>query len=213
MQVRSLLRLVDETKGQVLDAGCGSGRHLLALREAGLRAVGCDLSAHLLKTAATRGPVVRCDLRDLPFADGSFDLVASFFTGFGYLERRSDDMELLAELVRVVAPGGWLHLDLPDPDHVRLHLVPEDTRRWPGATVLQRRFLHGDMVMKTIRIERDDGGVSEYVERVRLWNPEHLEAVAKPLGLRPHARLGDVNGTPWAPGMARCGLVLRRETP
>lgn len=202
-----------ELSGPVLDAGCGSGRHLLALREAGLRAYGCDLSAHLLKTAISRAPVVRCDLRDLPFPGGIFSLVASFFTGFGYLERRSDDMELLAELARLVMPGGWLHLDLPDPDHVRAHLVPEDSRRWPGATVLQRRALMGDIVLKTIQIRRDDGTVSEYVERVRLWNPEHLEAVARPLGLSPWCRLGDVNGSPWAPGMARCGLVLRREGP
>ena len=197
----------------MLDAGCGSGRHLLALAEMGIPAYGCDLSAHLLKTAVTRGKVLRCDLRAMPFASGSFGLVASFFTGFGYLERRSDDLDLLGEFARLVAPGGWLHLDLPDPDHVKLHLVPMDERRWSGAHVVQRRFIHGDIVVKAIHITRDDGSVSEYVERVRLWNPEHLEVMARPLGLVPVLRLGDVQGTLWEPGMARCGLVLRREVP
>lgn len=183
------------------------------MRESGIKAFGCDLSAHLLKTAVDRGPCLRCDLRELPFQSESFGLVASFFTGFGYLERRSEDIELFGELARLVVPGGWLHLDLPNPEHVRANLVPMDQRRWSDATVIQKRILHGDLVVKAIRIQRDDGHVSEYVERVRLWNPEHLEAVAKPLGFTPRFRFGDVKGTPWAPGMARCGLVLRRDIP
>jgi len=209
--VRSLLDLTGMPPGRTLDAGCGNGRHLLALRDQGLSAFGCDLSAHLLKTAATRGPVFRCDLRSIPLATGSCGLVASFFTGFGYLERRSDDIGLLAELARLVAPGGWLHLDLPDPDHVRAHLVVSDEQRWSDALVTQKRIVHGDLVAKLIRIERDDGTHSEYLERVRLWNPEHLEVLARRLGFKPKFRLGDERGTPWTQGSVRCGLVLRRE--
>lgn len=213
MQVGSLLSHLGIPRGAVLDAGCGNGRHLLALRERGLHAIGCDLSAHLLGTAASRGPVFQCDLRAIPLRSRSCGLVASFFTGFGYLDRPSDDLALLAELARLVAPGGWLHLDLPDAEHVRSHLVPRDTRRWSDAWVTQKRFLDGDQVVKNIRIARDDGGVSEYVERVRLWNPETLENAARHLGLVPRLRLGALDGHLWAPGAARCGLLLRREDP
>jgi len=205
------LNRIGTPRGLVLDAGCGNGRHLLALRQRGISAVGCDLSAHLLGTATARGPVARCDLRALPFASRRFGLVASFFTGFGYLERPSDDLALLAELARLVAPGGWLHLDLPDPEAVRRTLVPRDERRWSDASVEQIRFLEDDRVVKRIRIRRDDGTVSEYVERVRLWNPDDLERAARDLGLVPRSRLGDLAGTPWTPGSPRCGLCLRRE--
>lgn len=138
--------------------------------------------------------------------------MASFFTGFGYLDRPSDDLALLAELARLVAPGGWLHLDLPDPAHVRKALVPSDRRRWTDAWVTQTRWLEGDQVFKSIRIARDDGGVSEYVERVRLWDPDILEQAAGLLGLTPRMRLGDLDGNDWRPGSARSGLVLRRES-
>lgn len=208
--MRSLLERTGTPSGRVLDAGCGNGRHLLALRELGLPAFGCDLSEYLLRTASTRGPVLRCDLRSIPFASRSFGLVASFFTGFGYFESRSDDIVMLAELARLVAPGGWLHLDLPDRDHVRSHLVPSDEQRWEDARVIQRRIVQGDLSAKLIIVEKDDGTRSEYFERVRLWNTEHLETIAKRLGFEPVFRLGDLHGTPWTPGSPRCGLVLRR---
>lgn len=182
------------------------------MRERKIPAIGCDLSSHLLRTAATRGPVFQCDLRGIPLPSRSCGLVASFFTGFGYLDRPSDDLALLAELARLVAPGGWLHLDLPDPDHVRKHLVPSDRKRWSDAWVTQTRWIEGRQVFKSIRIARDDGVVSEYLERVRLWDPDILEQAAGLLGLVPRVRLGDLDGNIWSPGSPRCGLVLRRET-
>jgi hypothetical protein len=154
---------------------------------------------------------MRCDLRAMPMPSRRFGLVASFFTGFGYLERPSDDLSQLAELARLVAPGGWLHLDLPDPEAVRGSLVPRDCRRWDDAWVEQVRTLEDDRVVKRIRIRRDDGTVSEYVEKVRLWNPDVLERCASDLGLVARLRLGDLTGSDWKPGDARCGLCLRRE--
>lgn len=211
-QVGSLLRHIGIPRGVVLDAGCGNGRHLAALRERKIQALGCDLSAHLLGTATTRGPVFQCDLRAIPLPSRSCGLVASFFTGFGYLDRPSDDLALLAELARLVAPGGWLHLDLPDPISVRKNLVARDRTRWSDAWVTQKRWMAGNQVFKGILIARDDGLVSEYVERVRLWDPDILEQAARQLGLSPSLRLGDLNGNRWEPGSPRCGLVLRRES-
>lgn len=196
----------------MLDAGCGNGRHLAALRERKIPALGCDLSSHLLRTATTRGPAFQCDLRAIPLPSRSCGLVASFFTGFGYLDRPSDDLALLAELARLVAPGGWLHLDLPDPIFVRSRLVERDETRWSDAWVTQKRWMDGSQVFKRIRISRDDGGVSEYVERVRLWDPDILEQAAGLLGLVPKVRLGDLDGNSWRSGSPRCGLVLRRES-
>src|SRR5512146_489586 len=53
---------------RVLDVCCGPGRHARALDAAGLRVIGRDLSAALLRRArqATDAPLVRADMRDLP---------------------------------------------------------------------------------------------------------------------------------------------------
>ncbi len=59
----------------VLDAGCGAGRDCNFLANDGFAAVGLDHSAGLLSQARklTRAPLVRGDIRSLPFADSFFD--------------------------------------------------------------------------------------------------------------------------------------------
>lgn len=59
----------------VLDAGCGSGRDLAALRAAGFDAVGLDISPQLAAIAREYSGcrVEVGDLRDPPFDDGSFN--------------------------------------------------------------------------------------------------------------------------------------------
>jgi SAM-dependent methyltransferase len=48
---------------------------------------------------------VRGDMRHLPFTDGSFDLVTSFFTSFGYFDSDDEDVKVLARGVpRAASP-------------------------------------------------------------------------------------------------------------
>ena len=89
----------------VLDAGCGSGRYLQALRERGANAIGVDLSAAMLaraKQAIAR--VARADLRALPVDARSIDLVVC-----GLALGDFSEIELaLTEIARVLRPGGQL---------------------------------------------------------------------------------------------------------
>ena len=67
----------------VLDLACGAGRYLKVLHERGAEVVGLDLSEVLLAEARRNGieaPVVRGDMRYLPFSRGRFDLTVSMFT-------------------------------------------------------------------------------------------------------------------------------------
>ena len=96
----------------VLDVCCGTGdlaRALLARR--GRRVIACDFSSAMLARArrklagpirAGRASVLEADALRLPFADGSVDAAASAF-GLRNLE---DPARGLAEMVRVVRPGG-----------------------------------------------------------------------------------------------------------
>ena len=65
--------------GVVLDLGCGGGEDAPALASMGLRCVGLDISAGLLditrRQDALAGRAVLGDMRQLPFADGTFDAV------------------------------------------------------------------------------------------------------------------------------------------
>jgi len=96
----------------VLDVCCGTGdlaRALLARR--GRHVIACDFSRPMLARAraklgralrAGRASVLEADALRLPIADGSVDAAASAF-GLRNLE---DSARGLAEMVRVVRPGG-----------------------------------------------------------------------------------------------------------
>ncbi|PZS10439.1 MAG: hypothetical protein DLM64_08550 [Solirubrobacterales bacterium] len=84
--------------GRVLDLGCGVGHsfHELAPRES----VGVDLDPAVLADQARETHVA--DMRRLPFADRSFRSVLSVQS----IEHVPDPERVLAEVVRVLAPGG-----------------------------------------------------------------------------------------------------------
>ncbi|GGT16721.1 class I SAM-dependent methyltransferase [Streptomyces purpureus] len=101
----------------VLDAGCGTGRALPALREAvgpGGTVLGADLTPAML-TAAVRagrdayGQLLLADVGALPFASGALDAVF----GAGLISHLPRPQENLSELARVVRPGGLLALFHP----------------------------------------------------------------------------------------------------
>jgi len=104
------------SRGRVMEWGCGAGRMLGAVRAArpDLSLVGLDLSRAALTAAAERHPQIefrRCEpgAAALPAADGEFDAVFVLDA----LEHVDDPERVLAELQRVLAPGGALHLNVP----------------------------------------------------------------------------------------------------
>jgi SAM-dependent methyltransferase len=203
-----------EPGARVLDLACGGGRHLRALRAAGARAFGGDLSPDLLRAAAAGGDrrVARCDMRALPFRDGAFAAVTSFFSSFGYFPRGEEDAAVLAEAARVLAPGGGLLLDLPDPDAVRAGLVPRSEREEGGTRIVEERRLvdGGRRVEKEVLLE-EGGRARRWRESLRLYGPGEAEAMAAAAGLASAGRFGGHGTEPWRAGTtARCVLLLRK---
>jgi demethylmenaquinone methyltransferase/2-methoxy-6-polyprenyl-1,4-benzoquinol methylase len=99
---------------QVLDAGMGTGELSVALSKAKADPIafhGIDISPGMLNEADChlRDRGIEADLRlgdvqDLPYEDGAFDLVMAAHV----LEHLADPQRALAEMVRVLKPGGML---------------------------------------------------------------------------------------------------------
>ncbi len=108
---RRLLSLGGEMRNRrVLDLGCGTGEtaRLLA-REFGAVVTGADLSAALIDECRQKYPgaaFVAADAHDLPFRDGSYDVLVSecCFSVF------RDPKKAFQEANRVLIPGGKLLL-------------------------------------------------------------------------------------------------------
>lgn len=90
-----------------LDVGCGEGRFCRMMRAQGLATIGIDPTRALLAHARDRDPdgdYRHARAEELPFDDGSFDLVVSYLTLID-IEGLDD---AFAEMSRVLAPGGRL---------------------------------------------------------------------------------------------------------
>ena len=89
---------------RVLDVGCGTGRLAALLAGAGAEVVGVDLSPAMLAVAAQRAPgrLACADAARLPLPDASVDAAVTVAT----LEFTHDPAAVLAEMARVVRPGG-----------------------------------------------------------------------------------------------------------
>ena len=84
------------------------------------RMVGIDISRTILQCARKRPQIgalyghVACDVTSLPFRDGSFDLVISDST-LDHFGTEAEIHSALAEIVRVLSPGGRLILSIDNP--------------------------------------------------------------------------------------------------
>jgi len=105
----AMARLSLGSEARVLDAGCGTGANIAALRPNSY-SVGVDpFSDHLARSLVTGGPsYMKGDIRSLAIRDSSIDLAM----GFDVLEH-VDDLAALRELNRVVKPGGSILVTVP----------------------------------------------------------------------------------------------------
>ncbi len=103
--LREHLRLGD-AGGPILDLACGTGRYTRFLaRTHGSDVIGLDLSQAMVVRASVDAPsllFVRGDAMSLPFGDESLSAVNSS----GSLHLFPDPAEAIAEVGRVLAPGG-----------------------------------------------------------------------------------------------------------
>ena len=105
LEQRAMLELLPDLAGKVvLDLACGSGRYLDLIFERGVkRVIGLDVSPHMLGHVQKKScDLVQADLRWLPLADSSFDVVVCGLA-VGHVGNLPG---IMAEIGRVLVPDG-----------------------------------------------------------------------------------------------------------
>ncbi|HEU5034633.1 MAG TPA: class I SAM-dependent methyltransferase [Mycobacteriales bacterium] len=149
---------------QVLDLGCGFGRHAFEAYRRGAHVVAVDRSADevaqvtaMFRAMAAAGEAppdvvaraVRADLLALPFPDASFDVVMASEV----LEHIPADELAMAEIARVLRPGGRVAVTVP--------------RFWPERVCWALSREYHDVAGGHVRIYRGDV-LAERLNRVGL---------------------------------------------
>jgi len=184
---------VVSTRGLILDLCCGTGRHSIILRRKGWNAVGIDLSKNLLaiakkrmKTAGANLPLVRGDLRYLPFKNEVFNSIINMFTSFGYLPTESEDLKSLLEVNRILRKNGKFLLDLHNRDHIIKFFQERDWAEFEPFYLLEKRSLdleNNKLIGYWTLIEKGTGQIKSIKHEVRSYTLSRIEQLLDEAGL------------------------------
>jgi SAM-dependent methyltransferase len=183
------LRRAGVRPGAALDIGAAGGGNSRVLRAHGWRTLALEYSADGAAVAAERGlAVLRGDATNLPVGAGLVDLV----TAFDVIEHIEDDYLAVAEIRRVLRPGGTL-----------LVTVPADMRLWSAHDVASQHFRRYDREGLTRVVAKAGLALDE------LWS---WNVLLRPVVAATRRRAsGNELRSVWPPVNAALGAVVRAE--
>lgn len=219
-EARFLIRRLNLKPGrEVLDLGCGIGRHSLLLAQKGLVVTGFDSTERYLRLARRRAEKkglrirwLRGDMRRLPFAE-EFDAVISCFTSFGYFTRLQDDLLTLKKVREALKPGGLFFLDVANGARILAEPVARHWVRYGSHYFLQDTRL---------RLGRDPADICHWtfikpgeparraLSFTRLYTRQRLDSVLRSRGFAPLRWWGDFNGAPYGRNCRRLMVLARK---
>jgi SAM-dependent methyltransferase len=219
-QVRCVTKLLGRVSARdILDLGCGNGRHARGLSGEGFHVIGLDLNRSMLEPhPPERGPDrltadwVQADMRRLPFGQ-SFDGIVSLFTSFGLFENDDDDHLVIQQVSGSLRAGGMFILDVMNRDFVLEHFQEEETFSGDDASVCTHRrsfdpvtghFTHGRTRVSA------QGKTERWTSVVRLYTFDELRDRLSESGLTIMESYGGYEFQPISPTEPR--MILAAET-
>ena len=206
----------------VADLGCGSGRAVLWNRDLGADVVGIDIAPFFSRDARQQIDLMLADLRQLPFADNTFDKAWSL----DVLEHLSPEAldGMLKEAARVLKPGGALFVYT----HVRknapvaaglkwINKLARQLERWDLIDLRQERLRKSDHLnplQDVPHLERVVDAAGFRIERIRYYTPivgGFVENILMRMAERAMARRAAKRATTRGAGAAEADAAAVRE--
>ena len=139
-------------EGRLLDVGCATGRFLQRMKAIGWRVSGIELDPVAAATAKTVTPdIVVGDPSTVTLPAGAFDLI----TAFHVIEHLPDPLRALGNMLRWLAPGGLMIVEVPNAGGWGGRLF---RRYWSGLDY-PRHLVHFTPATMSAMVERAGGRV------------------------------------------------------
>jgi cyclopropane fatty-acyl-phospholipid synthase-like methyltransferase len=146
-EIDFILSIMDLKPGDnILDIGCGAGRHSIELARRGFNVLGIDPSEAMVESAKERAAGIRnmpefVQLRSENFHRvNEFEAAICLFTTLGQVIDQEDNRQLLQNAAQSIRPGGYFILEVPQ-------------REWLESNLKTReRFGEGEIFTEVERI-------------------------------------------------------------
>ena len=208
----------------VLDLCCGWGRHSFPLAAKGHRIVSLDGNEFFVgkfnesrKSASARfnPSVLRGDMRCLPFAGQSFRAAYQMYTSFGYGTEQKDDLEVLAEVNRVLDSGAIYLMDLINWGLARQFFDGVYEQQYDSFDTVEECRVEPNISggPDLLRVKRalmfNDGRPNhEYEFEIRMYEVGQLMSLFQRAGFRVIDVWGGFDRQPYHPGRSYRMIIL-----
>ena len=204
-EVGEFAKLTGKPFARVLDLGCGPGRHSIPLAKQGAQVTGVDRSPFLLEKARSRAEFeklniewVQADMRSFVRPD-EFDLVINLFTSFGYFGDVEEDLTVLRNVFRSLAPGGFFIIDVMGKEIVARGFAPSEVREQPDGSiwVSTREIIDDWYRIRSHWFLIRDGKVAEVQFDNALYSGREMADLLKEAGFEKVRLFGSLQGIPY----------------
>lgn len=167
--------------GYILDAGCGIGRHSIALAKCGFSVLGIDSSALYVEKAKEQASRIKTtnvefkvlDMRQIQIQN-QFDAVINIWSSFGYFDDETN-ARIIKNFHSSLKKDGVLILDVENRDYILKHFIYETFSEKENIFILERRkFNPLTSVISTHRYFLIQGEKREVIRHLRLYTATEL---------------------------------------
>lgn len=218
--IEALIENLKFSPCKVLDAGCGSGRHVFAWAEHGFDAHGFDLSQNSIFLANERAEGIEnasfsvLDLRKLKDqveSQEKYDIVTNLFTSFGYFPNENDHSDVVEGFSKALKSGGVLVLDYINSEYSKKRMVSSETQiRDRIEFHIERKFEKG-FFKKSISYTMPNGRNEFYTELVKAWDSHELSELLSSVGLHVKTIKGNYDFSKYHKDSPRMILIAEKN--
>lgn len=201
---------------EILDLGCGRGRHSLYFAQQGYTVTGIDLSEEAIDTARRKTEKLKLDnisfqIRDMrhPLNGKKFDAIINLFTTFGYYDNDTENMKVLDAQNAMVRKGGKIIIDFMNARKVRADFEPHSEGAFDGIEYKIKRQVEGDVIKKEIEFSGPKlDGSKNYIERVKLYEPQWFVSELTKRGFQVEQTMGNYKGADFEETVSERFIVV-----